>query len=63
MFNDYSYIATQALEDIYGRACYEGYAQVVLVTGAIRNSLQVNPSGTEQHATLCVITEDSHAYR
>lgn len=45
MFNDYSYIATQALEDIYGRACYEGYAQVVLVTGAIRNSLQVNPSG------------------
>lgn len=45
MFNDFSYIATQALEDIYGRACYEGYAEVVLVTSAIRNSLQVNPSG------------------
>lgn len=45
MFNDLSYIATQALEDIYGRACYEGYAEVVLVTSAIRNSLQVNPSG------------------
>jgi hypothetical protein len=58
MFNDYSYIATQALEDIYGRACYEGYAQVVLVTGAIRNSLQVNPSGTTQHASHYVITGD-----
>ncbi|PSN32691.1 hypothetical protein C0J52_20272 [Blattella germanica] len=45
MFNDFSYIATQALEDIYGRACYEGYAEVILVTSAIRNSLQVNPSG------------------
>lgn len=45
MFNDFNYIATQALEDIYGRACYEGYADVVLVTSAIRNSLQVNPSG------------------
>ncbi|KDR23157.1 hyccin isoform X2 [Zootermopsis nevadensis] len=45
MFNDFSYIATQALEDIYGRACHEGYAQVVLVTSAIRNSLHVNPSG------------------
>ncbi|KAJ9590630.1 hypothetical protein L9F63_016341, partial [Diploptera punctata] len=45
MFNDFGYMATQALEDIYGRSCYEGFAEVVLVTGAIRNSLQVNPSG------------------
>ncbi|KAK7862737.1 hypothetical protein R5R35_002509 [Gryllus longicercus] len=45
MFNGFSYIATQALEDIYNRACYECFAEVVLVTNAIRNSLQVNPSG------------------
>jgi hypothetical protein len=51
MFNDFSYIAMQALEDIYGRSCYEGYAQVVLVTSAIRNSLQMNPSGTVYHMT------------
>jgi hypothetical protein len=46
MFNDFSNTAPKALDDIYGRACYEGYAQVVLVTSAIQNSLHVNPSGT-----------------
>ncbi|XP_067013349.2 hyccin [Anabrus simplex] len=45
MFNGYSYIATQALEDIYHRACYECYSEVILVANAIRNSLTVNPSG------------------
>lgn len=45
MFNGFSYIATQALEDLHNRACYECFPEVVLVTNAIRNSLQVNPSG------------------
>jgi hypothetical protein len=45
LLNGFRYIATQAVEDIYDRACYEGFAEVVLVTSAMRNSLQVNPSG------------------
>ncbi|XP_071451978.1 hyccin 2 [Hetaerina americana] len=45
MFNGQSHVAMQALEDIHQRACYECYADVILVTSAIRNSLKVNPSG------------------
>nr|CAD7263796.1 unnamed protein product [Timema shepardi] len=45
MFNDFSYIATQVLEDVYNRCCFENYSDVLLVTTAIRNSLHVNPSG------------------
>ncbi|KAG8227489.1 hypothetical protein J437_LFUL002378 [Ladona fulva] len=45
MFNGHSHVAMQALEDIHQRACYECYADVILVTSAIRNSLKVNPSG------------------
>ncbi|XP_063225017.1 hyccin [Bacillus rossius redtenbacheri] len=45
MFNDFGYLATQALEDTHQRCCHEGFPDVLLVTGAIRNSLRVNPSG------------------
>ncbi|XP_046399028.1 protein FAM126B isoform X2 [Ischnura elegans] len=45
MFNGQSHVAMQALEDIHQRGCYELYADVILVTSAIRNSLKVNPSG------------------
>lgn len=46
MFNEFYTLAFQAINDISARACYEGYPDVLLVTGAITNSLQANPSGT-----------------
>lgn len=45
MFNEFYTLAFQALNDIAARASYEGYADVLLVTGAVFNSLQANPSG------------------
>jgi protein FAM126 len=45
MFNEFASAATQALDDIHTRASYELYPDVILVTNAIRNSLQANPSG------------------
>lgn len=45
MFNEFYTLAFQAINDIAARACYEGYPDVLLVTGAITNSLQANPSG------------------
>ncbi|RZF34354.1 hypothetical protein LSTR_LSTR008893 [Laodelphax striatellus] len=37
MFNDYSYVAIQAVEDLHQRACYQCYTDVLLVTNAIKN--------------------------
>jgi hypothetical protein len=46
MFNEFASAAIQAVEDIHNRACYELFTDVILVTNAIKNSLQANPSGT-----------------
>ena len=45
MFNGFGTIAIQTLEDIHNRGCFEMYSDVVLVTSAVKNSLQANPSG------------------
>lgn len=45
MFNEFASAAIQAVDDIHNRACYELYSDVILVTNAIKNSLQANPSG------------------
>ncbi|XP_055379683.1 hyccin isoform X2 [Condylostylus longicornis] len=45
MFNDFGTIAIQTLEDIHHRACYEMFADSILVTNAVRHSLHANPSG------------------
>lgn len=45
MFNEFASAAIQAVDDIHNRACYELYPDVILVTNAIKNSLQANPSG------------------
>jgi hypothetical protein len=45
MFNEFASAAIQAVEDIHNRACYELFTDVILVTNAIKNSLQANPSG------------------
>ncbi|CRK96204.1 CLUMA_CG009632, isoform A [Clunio marinus] len=45
MFNEIASVAIQAVDDIHNRACYELYSDVILVTNAIKNSLQANPSG------------------
>jgi hypothetical protein len=45
MFNGQAQDGRQALEDIHWRASYELYPDVLLVTNAIRNSLQVSSSG------------------
>lgn len=51
MFNEFASAAIQAVEDIHNRACYELLTDVILVTNAIKNSLQANPSGT---CVICV---------
>lgn len=45
MFNEFASVAIQAVDDIHTRACYELFSDVILVTNAIKNSLQANPSG------------------
>lgn len=44
-FNEFASLGIQALEDIHMRAQYELFADVLLMTNAIKNSLKVNPSG------------------
>ena len=44
-YNDCWYVGNQAVEDIHNRACYDGYADVMLVTNAIRNSSSSGLSG------------------
>lgn len=45
MYNDCWYVANQATDDIHNRACYETFANVMLVTNAIRNSCSSGPPG------------------
>jgi hypothetical protein len=45
MFNEFASAGIQAVDDIHNRACYELLSDVILVTTAIKNSLQTNPSG------------------
>lgn len=45
MFNEFASAAIQTVDDIHNRACYELFSDVILVTNAIKNSLQANPSG------------------
>lgn len=45
MFNEFSSMAVQALEDVHFRGCYECLPDVILVAGAIRNSIKDTPSG------------------
>lgn len=52
MFNEFASIAIQAVDDIHTRACYELYSDVILVTNAIKNSLQANPSGMKLSSNL-----------
>lgn len=47
MFNEFASAAIQAVDDIHNRACFELFSDVILVTSAIKNSLQANPSGAE----------------
>lgn len=39
--------ATQALDDIYNRACYECYTDVLLVANSIKNLLHISRSGRD----------------
>lgn len=56
MFNEFASAAIQAVDDIHNRACYELYPDVILVTNAIKNSLQANPSG-ELRRRFCVLRQ------
>lgn len=47
MFNEFASVAIQAVDDIHHRASYELYADVVLVTNAVKNSLHANPTGKQ----------------
>lgn len=53
MFNEFASAAIQAVDDIHNRACYELYPDVILVTNAIKNSLQANPSGKSEPLCSC----------
>ncbi|XP_074106063.1 PI4KA lipid kinase complex subunit hyccin [Cotesia typhae] len=52
MYNDCWYVGCQAVDDIHNRVCYDGYADVMLVTNAIRNSSSSGPSGLLGDASL-----------
>lgn len=45
MFNEFYTLAFQAVKDIDKRAQYELLPDVMLVTSAVMNSLENNPSG------------------
>lgn len=46
MFNEFGSLAIQTVDDIHHRGSYELFAEVILVTNAVKNSLHANPSGT-----------------
>jgi hypothetical protein len=52
MFNGQPREALRALELIQQRACYELYADVLLVTNAVMNSLRFNPSGQPEDGPM-----------
>ncbi|XP_064597930.1 hyccin-like [Liolophura sinensis] len=45
MFNGLPKLGIQTVNDVHNRACYELFPDVQMVSNAIRNSLQYNPSG------------------
>lgn len=53
MFNTDKYLATRAILDIHNRACYELYADILMVTNAIKNSL---PVGQEEVGPMGLMT-------
>lgn len=52
-FNTDKYLATRAILDIHNRACYELYADILMVTNAIKNSL---PVGQEEVGPMGLMT-------
>lgn len=44
--------ATQALDDIYNRAAYESYTDVLLVANGIKNLLHISRSGKCRHVDI-----------
>ncbi|XP_011505969.1 PREDICTED: hyccin [Ceratosolen solmsi marchali] len=52
MYNNCWYIANQAVDDIYNRACYETYPEVILVTNAIRNSSSSGPAAQSSDGSI-----------
>lgn len=53
MFNEFASVAIRTIKDIHRRACFEMMPSVILVTGAVKNSLLANPSGEwESHKIL-----------
>ncbi|XP_075218192.1 PI4KA lipid kinase complex subunit hyccin [Lycorma delicatula] len=52
MFNDYGYVAIQAVEDLHQRACYQCYTDVLLVTNSIKNCAQMTHSGQTSDAPM-----------
>ena len=51
-FNGHASDGLQALEHVHQRASYELFSDVLLVTNAIRNSLQYNPSGQPEDGPM-----------
>lgn len=58
MFNEFASVAIRTIKDIHRRACFEMMPSVILVTNAVKNSLQANPSGEigdDSSAIWCAI--------
>ena len=62
-FNGQARPGVEALERLHMRASYELYADVLLVTNAVRNSLQANPSGQPQDGPMGISIALSPAQR
>ena len=52
-------MAVQALEDIQFRGYFECYAEVILVSGAVRNSIRDTPTGKNSHVFVHPSTPDT----
>lgn len=52
MFNEFASVAIRTIKDIHRRACFEMLPSVILVTGAVKNSLQANPSGKRDYRII-----------
>lgn len=55
MFNEFGSLAIQTVDDIHHRGSYELFAEVILVTNAVKNSLHANPSGSTIYFAICVV--------
>lgn len=62
MFNEFASVAIRTIKDIHRRACFEMMPSVILVTNAVKNSLQANPSGEKRLSLHLIISNFNNIF-